>query len=363
MWTFIILFVFALAALAALYIFMRFRKFSFVGKIAEKSRVLAVLVCVAPLLLLSLFLLINVWTFAVALLHLAISFALCDLFALIVRRVTKRTAKRYYAGAAAIVLAAAYLAVGWANAHSVRITRYELTTGKALGEPIRIALIADCHLGITLDGEDFAREIERVRELSPDIVVIAGDFVDDDSNSADMERACRALGETGAKYGVYFVFGNHDRSYFNYRDFTADELRANLEENGVVILEDESALVDGRFYVVGRKDRSSRDRAQASALTADLDGTVYTVMLDHQPNDYENEAQSGADLVLSGHTHGGHIIPAGLIGELTHANDRVYGTETRGGTTFVVTSGISGWAIPFKTGTFSEIAVIDVKEK
>ena len=84
-------------------------------------------------------------------------------------------------------------------------------------------------------------------------------------------------------------------------------------------------------------------------------------MLDHQPNDYDAEAQSGADLVLSGHTHGGHMWPAGLIGLAMGSNDRVYGTETRGETTFVVTSGISGWAIPFKTGTHSEIVVIDVQ--
>ena len=86
----------------------------------------------------------------------------------------------------------------------------------------------------------------------------------------------------------------------------------------------------------------------------------YTVLLDHQPNDYANEAVPPVDLVLSGHTHGGHIFPAGQIGLLTGANDRRYGTERRGDTDFVVTSGISGWAIPFKTGTWSEYVVIDV---
>ena len=48
------------------------------------------------------------------------------------------------------------------------------------------------------------------------------------------------------------------------------------------------------------------------------------------------------------------------IGLLTGANDRRYGTERRGDTDFVVTSGISGWAIPFKTGTWSEYVVIDI---
>ena len=93
---------------------------------------------------------------------------------------------------------------------------------------------------------------------------------------------------------------------------------------------------------------------------AEADSSQYTVVLDHQPNAYDEEAQSGADLVLSGHTHGGHIFPAGQIGLAIGANDRVYGYEKRLNTDYIVTSGISGWAIPFKTGTISEYCIIDV---
>ena len=66
------------------------------------------------------------------------------------------------------------------------------------------------------------------------------------------------------------------------------------------------------------------------------------------------------DLVFSGHTHGGHIFPTGQIGLLIGANDCRYGAQTRGSTQFVVTSGISGWAVPFKTGCWSETVIIDI---
>ena len=159
---------------------------------------------------------------------------------------------------------------------------------------------------------------------------------------------------------VYFIYGNHDKGYFRYRNFTAAELETALTENGVIILEDESALVDGWYYVIGRQDRSIRSRAGMAELTAGLDESKYMILLDHQPNDYANEAASPVDLVLSGHTHGGHLFPAGQIGLMMGANDRRYGTEVRNGTVFVVTSGISGWAIPFKTGTFSEVVILDI---
>ncbi len=82
-------------------------------------------------------------------------------------------------------------------------------------------------------------------------------------------------------------------------------------------------------------------------------------MMDHQPNDYANEA-GYADLVVSGHTHGGQLIPIGIIGKLIGAFDRAYGWEKRDGTDFIVTSGISDWAILFKTGTKSEYLIINV---
>ena len=87
------------------------------------------------------------------------------------------------------------------------------------------------------------------------------------------------------------------------------------------------------------------------------------IVMDHQPHDYKNEADANVDLVLSGHTHGGQLIPINIIGELIKANDKTYGYEKRGETNFIVTSGISDWAVDFKTGCKSEYVVIDVKEK
>lgn len=79
--------------------------------------------------------------------------------------------------------------------------------------------------------------------------------------------------------------------------------------------------------------------------------------------DYEALKDANMDLVLSGHTHGGQLFP--LMTIENHSNiaedDRVYGYEKRGNTNFIVTSGISDWAIKFKTGCKSEYLLINIE--
>lgn len=351
----------AVSALCAVYTASRFRRFGFVRRLSRGKKALSWLISLALTSLLFLFSLINVTAMAVVFLHLTVFLALFDLAGFIVRKIRKKNFKGYPFGAAALIFCALYLGAGWYLAHHVYMTPYSLETDKNIGEKnLRIVEIADCHIGITVDGDEFENIVRKINETKPDTVVVVGDFTDDDTDADDMKKACAALGKLDAPLGVYFVFGNHDEGYFNYRNFTSKDLRENLYKNGVRILEDECVNLNG-VCIVGRKDRSSPGRKSASELTSSIDKSKYIIMLDHQPNDYENESKSGADLVLSGHTHGGHMFPAGAIGLAMGANDSVYGLTTRGDTSFIVTSGVSGWAIPFKTAAISEYVVIDVK--
>ncbi len=247
-------------------------------------------------------------------------------------------------------------------------TVYSLTTEKPLPQgSLRIAHIADCHVGTTFSGEGFGTYLAEIQAQEPDLLVITGDFVDDSTSREDMLAACEALGEIDLPYGVFFVYGNHDKGYYNRKAYTPQELASCLEKNSVTVLEDETLLIADTFYLVGRKDReadyhdpTSAGRMAIGDLIADLDPDKYTIVLNHQPNDYDAEAATNADLVLSGHTHGGQMIPLGPIGVLMGANDRAYGKEVRDSTTFIVTSGISDWEMHFKTGTKSEYVIIDI---
>ena len=295
----------------------------------------------------------------VVLLHLVLAFLLFGLLVRLGKRITGREPRINWQGWLALGFTVLWLGTGYVLCSRVWQKDYSLKTEKELGT-LRIALIADAHLGTTFDGEGFAAHLRTIGEQEPDLLVIAGDFVDDASGKADLDRACRALGELELPFGVWYVYGNHDAGYFRGRDFSPEELAAALAENGVRILRDEAELVDGRFYVVGRKDRSRGERKSMAELLEGLDRDKYILVLDHQPNAYEEEAAAGADLVLSGHSHGGQLIPITYVGKWFGILDRVYGYERRGETDFIVTSGISCWEILFKTGTCSEYVIIDV---
>ena len=268
----------------------------------------------------------------------------------------------YWQGILALAVTVVYLGIGVYLDYNVWETDYTIFTEKDLGmETLRVVQISDSHLGTTFGGEGFAKHLARIQETKPDLVVLTGDYVDDDSTREDMIRSSQALGEINATYGVYFIFGNHDEGYFHYRDFTGREMVEELEKNGVVVLEDETVQITDRINLIGRKDRSVPERLSAAQLMENLDPSCYNILLDHQPHDFNNEAEAGFDLVLCGHTHGGQMFPVGITGELSGANDKTYGLEQRKDTVFIVNSGISDWAFKFKTATRSEFGVIDIQ--
>ncbi|MBE6726469.1 MAG: serine/threonine protein phosphatase [Ruminococcaceae bacterium] len=295
-------------------------------------------------------------------LHAVIFFLLFGAVFRLIAAVRKKNFRVNWPGWLAVVTTAVVLSAAYVLCHHVWLTEYSLTTAKDI-PPLRVALIADSHIGTTFDGDGFAAHIDEIERQSPDLVLVAGDFVDDSSKRADMEKACRALGGMNARLGVWFAYGNHDKGYSGSgRDFDAADLAWELEHSGIHVLEDESVLI-GNLCIVGRKDASTARRMELSDLLADVDPENYIIVIDHEPSDYEKECLTEADLVVSGHTHGAQLFPLKYIGEGFGINDRSYGYERRNGTDFIVTSGISCWAMDFKTGTKSEYVIITVERE
>ena len=358
LWILFLAFMFIGGTAAVIYLVTRFHRFSFIRKIPNKA--LSWIVSCIPVLLMMSVVFYEMYTMIVIMLHCALFFILSDIgFAIYRKKTGKEKTDKYWGGVVALAVTVLFMTGAWFCAYHISRTHYEFDTPKDVGD-IKIAMIADSHLGVTLSGERFARQMERIDEEGADCLIIDGDFVDDDAVLSDLETACEALGRM--KTPVYFVYGNHDRGYYDTREFNGADLIECLEANGVTILQDSYELIDNRFYIVGREDYS-RDRETLDELIAPLDHSRYIISCDHQPVEFEQESEAGVDIVLSGHTHGGHVWPSGYFGYWFGPNDGIWGLYEFGDTHCIVTSGISGWAIPFKTGTWSEYVIIDIHGK
>lgn len=353
-----------IASVAGLiYLITRLNKFSLIKKINIQNRFIRR--CIAPVILL-LFIVLMYFIFGyvnaiVILLNLTAFWIICDIATLILKALKVKIPNNiYYAGVAAITLTFIYLSVGWYLDHNVFATYYSITTDKDV-TPLRIAQISDSHLGTTFDGEGFAKHLAQIQEYEPDVLLITGDYVDGGSDLDDIIVASKALGEFTTKYGTYFCFGNHDRNFYELNgNFTEAQLIDELNRNNIIILKDEYISLPNGYTILGREDASAKSRMSIDDLLREIDEDQFIIDMNHQPSDYDAEEASGVDMVLSGHTHGGQLFPVRNVGLIIGAVDKIYGLEKRSNTDFIVTSGISDWAIDFKTGCKSEFVIIDI---
>lgn len=255
---------------------------------------------------------------------------------------------------------------GHINIMNVEPTYYTLSTDKDIREEgYRICLIADLHFGSSIDTSELKNICDEITNQDPDIVILCGDIVDEGTSYEQMTDAFSALGKIKSEFGIYFVYGNHDcQTYVPKPSFTEEQLAKTITDNNITILEDDIVNFNNDLIIVGRMDASfsrNSNRASIQQLLSHIDKKEYIIVLDHQPTEYAENNQAGTDLVLSGHTHAGQFWPLNLVLEIIPFNDGVYGLEKIDNMNTIITSGISGWAFPFKTSAPAEYVFIDIK--
>ena len=255
----------------------------------------------------------------------------------------------------------------WGRRRAVRLrtTRYQLTTEKPLpGGKLTIVQVSDLHPNpaAAMHSGRIPELRAKIEACRPDLLVFTGDIFDEDTAPEEFAAFCGLFAALEAPLGKYYVLGNHDL-FHHWREPSFDRaaLETALAKARVRLLED-TAVLAGGVRIVGRKDYLYTHGRRFSAkelLPGGPDGH-YTVWLDHEPRDFKNAAAAGADLILSGHTHGGQVWPAGAVG-MAARNERNYGKKRVGpACTAIVSGGTGTWGYRFRTQGKTEIVCVEV---
>lgn len=339
----------------------------------KKNRVK--LIIIALVLIIMYFSLRDLGIGIVVLLHIVVLALVMDLLNYIFKILSKRNTITfnkwrtvYESGIVPIILTAIILAYGYWNMNDIVEKDYKIYTNKNIREEgYRVAMISDLHYGTVMNREKLQAVCNDIEEAEPDIVVLCGDIVDEKTTIEQMKEATEILGDIKSKYGVFYIYGNHDDArYSSIPSYTKDELKNELLSNNIHVLVDESYEINDDFVIVGRDDEGfSKEEGRKSSedLIANIDKSKFILLLDHQPSELNLNSSLGYDLQLSGHTHKGQIWPAGLISELFNFNELEYGYKKIGDYEIIVSSGISGWNYPIRTGSKSEYLIIDIEKQ
>lgn len=304
--------------------------------------------------------------------HLTVLYLLCDGATLLARLaggpVLSVWQTVYAGGLLPWAVTALWMLWGRRRAVALQLTRYRLTTAKALpGGSLRVLQISDLHPGPTMNHTRIPELREKIALAAPDLIVLTGDIFDEYTSRTDFDAFCQFFGQLTPPLGKYFVYGNHDLGhYWTTASFTRADLEAAFHAAGIQILEDQSQpILSGvPLRVVGRRDWlfcQGRRLSPADLLPGGPD-EVYTLWLDHEPRELAAAAAAGADLILSGHTHGGQIWPTGLLARLFRYNELNYGLrQVTPACAAVVSGGTGTWGYRVRTEGRTELVLVEIE--
>ena len=263
-------------------------------------------------------------------------------------------------GLTVFMLVTGILVYGAWNARHPRIHHYDISIAKPAGtlSSLHVVMVSDIHLGTIVHNGQLLQMVERINELQPDLVLLAGDVIDENIEPFIKQEMTTTFRQLHTKYGVYAVLGNHE-----YIGGNAEEAIKYLDAAGVQVLRDQSVKVAGSFYLVGRDDRSGArfrgaKRQALNTLLLGLDRRLPVIVMDHQPLGLAEPESQGVDLQLSGHTHAGQLFPGRLITRRMFEDD--WGYLRKGNFQLIVSSGYGTWGPPIRTGNYPEIVDISL---
>jgi len=269
---------------------------------------------------------------------------------------------KLFIGIISVSVISVVLVTGYINTRNPKVKNLDikLCNKQNSFKTLNVVAVSDIHLGTMVNESKTKRLIKKINQLDPDLVLIAGDIIDDNLKVVKHYNLLNYFKDLNPKYGVYSCLGNHEYISRAYKELEY------FEKHGIRMLKDSTIKVDDKFYIIGRDDIegnniNGKKRKSLDELTKDIDFNLPVFLLDHQPYKLEKTAEYAVDLQFSGHTHSGQIWPLNYITGLIFEED--WGYLKKKNTHFYISSGYGTAVVPIKVGNNSEIVNIKISNK
>lgn len=250
---------------------------------------------------------------------------------------------------------AAFTVYGAVNMRSIRLTRYDCPVDKKnfRNRRLRVVHLSDLHLSSVNDLKLMRRIVERVNGLEADLICITGDtFTENMREIFDPDAIAEAFRGLHSRYGTFTCLGNHDSGP------ELPQMKAFFKKSGIRLLEDETVSLP-EAVLLGRLDPSPHvSRKSVQDCLAGSDAQDCVIVMDHQPGDIEGARQAGADILLSGHTHGGQFYPLNRL--IAKVFPHYYGCRQYGPLWSIVSAGTCTAVPHVRVIGHSEIILVTV---
>lgn len=222
---------------------------------------------------------------------------------------SRKRKKRRWAGFLFLLIAAPFLLAGYAR----YVEPYMLITRTVTIEATKhvpectIVFFSDTHFGKDYSEKNIERIVKRINRSEPDLVIFGGDFLDNyarDREELDLEYIGAELSKIEASYGKFAVWGNHD-----YGGGAVRVYQELMTDGGFQVLENESCLIEELNMKVFGYDDYLLGRTEESLYQ--IQSQYFNLIAAHEPVVADLIENTGDNLLLTGHTHGGQVgIPA-----------------------------------------------------
>jgi predicted MPP superfamily phosphohydrolase len=219
---------------------------------------------------------------------------------------------------------------------------------------LKIVLLADLHINQHTSTKSLNDIFDKVVDLKPDMIIIAGDVIDTDINKDD-KFLDYGFAKLKSPYGVFAVTGNHEY-HTGVKVFYE-----MFQKLGVKVLNDESVLVKNTINVAGINDKNFDNKEKINQSLSKVDKKYPTIFVSHRPESFDIAAATGVDIIqFSGHTHAGQIPPVWIFRKFLMKYN--YGIYEIGKSIMYITSGTRLWGPPMRLFSSSEIAIIKLQQ-